>query len=50
MKILELLNNPELRKKMGMAGREKVAKSFDIRTRVKELEDLYLQLYAKARS
>ena len=40
-KILYLLRNPDVRKKMGERGREIVNGDFDIRVMVKRIEDLY---------
>src|SRR4029077_9295197 len=40
-KILDLLNAPEQRKKMGMKGRESVEAKFDHRRNVSKLIELY---------
>lgn len=37
--IVQLLGDPELRSKMGEAGRRRVAEDFDIRTCTSDLED-----------
>jgi len=41
-KISELLENPELRKNMGMAARERVGEMFDISKNIGQLEGIYL--------
>lgn len=43
-KITYLLNNPELAIKMGEAGRKRVEKLFDIKDRVKDIENIYEEL------
>jgi len=40
-KILILVNNPQKRKEMGEEGRKKAQKNFEIRKKVKEIEEMY---------
>jgi len=40
-KILILLRNPDLRKKMGLKGKEKIKGDFNIKIMVKKIEELY---------
>ena len=44
-KILILVNNPELRSKMGKAGLERVEKLFNIVTQTKSIEEIYKKYY-----
>ena len=46
-KILYLLNNPDIAKKMGEEGRKRVEELFDIKKRVKDIEDVYRELLIK---
>ena len=41
--ILTMANNPEKRRKMGLAGRTKVAEEFNIREEAKRMKSLYIQ-------
>ncbi len=43
-KIIYLLNNKEIRQKIGQAGRLRAERLFDIKAHVKRVEDLYLSL------
>jgi glycosyltransferase involved in cell wall biosynthesis len=45
--ILKLIQNPKMRKKMGLAGRERVKKHFTIQETVHQTEKLYLKLLAE---
>jgi glycosyltransferase involved in cell wall biosynthesis/peptidoglycan/xylan/chitin deacetylase (PgdA/CDA1 family) len=47
--ILKLLEQPELARRLGGAGREKVQRSFNLRRMVTETERLYAQLLDRAR-
>ena len=40
-RVLELLNDPELRERMGAAGRATVAAKFDLRKNVAQLVESY---------
>jgi glycosyltransferase involved in cell wall biosynthesis len=40
-KIERLANNPDLRRKMGAAGRERIVKNFSLREMVKKIEAVY---------
>ena len=40
-KILYLLNNPDIAKKMGEAGRRRVEELFDVRKNIRQIEDVY---------
>ena len=46
-KILYLLNNPDIAKKMGEAGRRRVEELFDIKKNVKQVEKIYVDLMDK---
>ncbi|MBW2977905.1 glycosyltransferase [Candidatus Woesearchaeota archaeon] len=46
-KIIKLLDNRELRDKMGKEGRKRVEEYFDDKTMIKKYEDLYLRLENK---
>lgn len=43
-KVLMLLQDDELRQRMSQAGRENARRKFDIRRRVREVEEIYTQL------
>jgi len=43
-KILILIRNPDLRRRMGQAARERVAKHFSLEQMVQKTQDLYLRL------
>jgi glycosyltransferase involved in cell wall biosynthesis len=42
--IIKLYNNPELSRRMGQAGYSRARNLFDIKTTVREFEDLYNKL------
>jgi len=46
-KIMELLNNPDLRKEMGLAGRKKVLELYDWEKNISVMENLYKRLSDK---
>jgi glycosyltransferase involved in cell wall biosynthesis len=43
-KVLTLLQDDELRKRMSQAGQDNARRRFDIRRRVREVEEIYTQL------
>lgn len=45
--ILELLDDPALRRRMGQAGRARVERDFDLRRMVNQTEELYLSLLGR---
>jgi glycosyltransferase involved in cell wall biosynthesis len=47
--IARLLRDPELRERLGEAGRKRQAAEFDVRALVRRLEALYVELLAKKR-
>jgi len=46
-KIELLANNPDLRRKMGAAGRERIVKNFSLREMVKKIEAVYEDVVSK---
>ena len=46
-KIIELLDNPELRKRMGQAGRKRVEEHFNITRNIRKIEAVYADVYER---
>lgn len=44
-RIIQLINDPALRNRMGEAGRRRVAEHFDIRKNIKDLEAIYALIH-----